>query len=103
MSRPSFAWCASCGYILAGVTSPPEGTCVTAALLYTNATNPAFPLTVTRMGTSLRRHSDLLYVSPEGAVVPASAVVACQPEAPDGRHKARAALRSVGPRHEPAC
>ena len=102
MFPPSLSWCASCGYTLAGIASPPEGMFVTAVPLYTNGINPAFPVTVTRIGTSLRRHGDLLYVSPEGTLVPAGAVVSWQHETPNGRHKREAAWNGAAARRESA-
>lgn len=89
MSHSSFNWCARCGFILAGTAMPPVGAMVSVVLVYTNATNPEFPLSVTRIGISLRRHNDLVFVSSDGAVVPASAVVAWRPSTPD---------RRIGPR-----
>ncbi len=79
MSSSSFDWCARCGFILAVEELPPVGANVHVVLVYTNAINPGFPVSVVRIGTSLRRHNDLVFVSADGGVVPASAVVAWRP------------------------
>lgn len=80
MSSHSFSWCTKCGFILAAVEMPPVGATVGVVLVYTNATNPQFPMPVVRMGVSLKRFNDLVFVSnADGTIVPASAVVAWRP------------------------
>lgn len=80
MSSNSFNWCTKCGFILAAVEMPPVGATVGVVLVYTNATNPQYPMVVVRMVVSLKRFNDLLIVSnADGTIVPASAVVAWRP------------------------
>lgn len=80
MSSHSFNWCTKCGFILAAVEMPPVGATVGVVLVYTNATNPQYPMAVVRMGVSLKRFNDLVFVSnADGTIVPASAVVAWRP------------------------
>ena len=102
MSSSSFDRCARCGFILAVAELPPVGANVQVALVYTNVINPGFPLSVVRIGTSLRRHNDLVFVSADGTVVPASAVVAWRPSTSISRSRSTFPARRVEQQHEVA-
>lgn len=77
MSSSTFSWCTKCGYQLAAGDLPPVGAHVSVVLVYTNATNPRFPVAVVRIGVALKRFDERNFVSmSDGTVVPASAIVA---------------------------
>lgn len=80
-----FNWCASCGFTLAADDLPPIGATVAAAVVYTNAVNPSYPLPVVRLGIGLRRVSQEHCVSiGDGKPVPVSAIVAWMPSSRSG-------------------